>query len=475
MKSFRFWIALALLILPSIVRGGWLYGSQSTRPSSVAVPEYSNVTESLPPLATPQAPEPAGKLPGKIVLVDLAHKNLFSVSELEALTKELTGLGARLQTIENSDLLGQSLKHADAYVIVAPATTFTLDEVRQAQRFVDQGGRVLALVDPTRFSLSSDGLSGPNSLLASFDLAFSDDYLYNLVENEGNYRNVLLKKFADSPLTAGLSTVAFYAAHSVNTATGTPLILTDEHTLSSRTDASGNLAAAALSADGQVLAIGDLTFITAPYYQVSDNSRLIAHIAEFLVSGERSYGLADAPFIFTRPVTVLPTKNVTLTADLVKSFGQLQMTLKTADIPSSLSDKPAEDADLIVLGTYSPTEDLLPYLLPFAADLNLPPESKLTDRRSVSIPVPGLGNVVKQGIGLMLFSRTEERTTLILLADDPGWLSDLVNVLASGVQPDCVIQKQMALCNLVKPGSEHMPAPEIKPPSGESEGGNIAP
>lgn len=473
MKHLRFWIALALLILPSVARAWWLYGSPYTRTAPVAVPEYTGMAASLPLLATPEAHKPAAQVAGKLVLVDVAHENLFGLSELEALAQALTDVGARLQTVQNAQSLGLALKHADAYMVVAPITTFTPDETRQVQHFVSRGGRVLVLADPTRVSFAGDGLSSPNSLLALFDLAFSDDYLYNLVENEGNYRNVLLKKFADSPLTTGLSRVAFYAAHSVNTGTGTPLILADERTISSRTDASGNLAVAALSADTRVLAIGDLTFITAPYYQVDDNSRLIAHIAEFLVGGERSQDLADAPFIFTRPVTILPTQSITLTPDLVKSLGQLQSALGTANITFTLSSEPVQASDLVVLGSYAPSQDLLPYLRPFLADFNISPEGLTVERKSASIFVPGVGNVARQGTGLILYSRTDERSTLILLANDPDWLSDLVSVLASGLQPECAVQKQAALCNLVKPDSSR--APEIKLPPDQSQPGTSLP
>jgi len=191
-------------------------------------------------------------------------------------------------------------------------------------------------------------------------------------------------------------------------------------------------------------------------------ARLIAHIAEFLVGGERGHDLADAPFIFTRPVTILPTQNITLTAELVKSLGQLQLALGTANITFTLSSEPAQDSDLIVLGSYAPSQDLLPYLRVFLADFNISLESRTVERKNASIFVPGIGNVAKQGTGVILFSRTEERSTMILLANDPDWLSDLVNVLASGLQPECAVQKQAALCNLVKPDSSRVP--EIKPP-----------
>jgi hypothetical protein len=475
MKRFRLWMALALLILPSVVRAGWLYGSQYRRPSPVALPEYAGMSASLPVLATPEAYKPAGEAPGGVVLVDMAHENMFSVSEVEALSKALTGLGARLQVIQNSQPLGLALMHASAYVVVAPAEEFSQDEVQRVRYFARQGGRVLVLADPTRYTLAGDGLSAPNSLLAAFDLAFSNDYLYNMVENEGNYRNVLLKKFADSPLTVGLATVAFYAAHSVNTSTGTPLVLADQHTLSSLTDATGDLAAATLSADGQVLAVGDLTFITAPYYQVADNSRFIERLAEFLVSGERRHDLADAPFIFSRPVTILPTKNITLTSDLVKSLGQLQMTFKTANISSTLATDPADGSDLIVLGSYTPSGDLLSYLMPLMAEMNISLVSKTADPKSTFISIPGVGNVAKRGTGLILFSRREERTTLVLLANDPDALGELVNVLALGVQSGCIVQEQAALCKLSKSSSVSLPDLPIPAPSDISEEQVITP
>ena len=154
------------------------------------------------------------------------------------------------------------------------------------------------IADPTRGS-RFDSVTFANSLVIPFDLTFSDDYLYNLIEYEGNYRNVLFRKFAADPLTQGLGTVALYATHSVGTTTGTPLVQGDENTLSSRTDTGGHLAALALSANQQVLALGDLTFLTPPYYQVADNAVLINRLAQFLLGGQRTPTLADFPFVFS--------------------------------------------------------------------------------------------------------------------------------------------------------------------------------
>jgi hypothetical protein len=132
-----------------------------------------------------------------------------------------------------------------------------------------------------------------------FGLSFEDDYLYNVVRHEGNYQNILLRTFAEGPLTAGLSEVAFYATHSIHTAGG-GLILADADTHSSTDELGRNLAVAAVDPTGQVLLLGDLTFMTSPYAGVLDNGRLVANVADFLAAAERRYGIADFPYFFRR-------------------------------------------------------------------------------------------------------------------------------------------------------------------------------
>ena len=61
------------------------------------------------------------------------------------------------------------------------------------QDFVRRGGRLLILTDPTRSAVSYDyygygsatvmaDVIAANSLLAPYDIAFVDDYLYNMTE-----------------------------------------------------------------------------------------------------------------------------------------------------------------------------------------------------------------------------------------------------------------------------------------------------
>ncbi len=94
------------------------------------------------------------------------------------------------------------------------------------REFVAKGGRLLLVADPTRFVVEWDeydylvfDYDAPhmNTLSTEFGLIFQADYLYNTVENEGNFRNIGLTQFGDDALVAGLERVVFYAAHSIET------------------------------------------------------------------------------------------------------------------------------------------------------------------------------------------------------------------------------------------------------------------
>ncbi len=127
--------------------------------------------------------------------------------------------------VEAAEDLAGRLRYAQALVIISPGASFTATEVQTIQAFVDKGGRLLLVGDPTRFGVLMDeygdyaGLDSDathlNSLAAQFDLVFQPDYLYNTAEYEGNYRNIRLTEMASQPLTGGLEQVVFYAAHSL--------------------------------------------------------------------------------------------------------------------------------------------------------------------------------------------------------------------------------------------------------------------
>ncbi len=460
MKRYRIPIAAALFLLPVLLRGVWFYQGIFWRAESLPTPDYGSFTVPQPPLST-SVPAAESAPSRAIVLLDQSHVNMFSPSELESLTAILQTRGARVESIAlgafGERTLADQLKYASAYVSVCPIQAYTPMEVQLLQDFVRRGGRLLVLTDPTRSAVSYDyygygsatvmaDVIAANSLLAPYDISFLDDYLYNMTEYEGNYRNVYFKDFPAHPLTKDLTRVVLYAAHSLKTASGTVLIQSSRTTKSSRTDSDGTYAVAAVDSGANVLAIGDMTFLQPPYNQVADNAILIRHVADFLLEAPRVRDLRDFPFLFDREVAIVPMSDILLTADLLGPIQALQQDLTVGGIPSSMAPGVMAGKDLILLGTFS-SPGIGDYLSPLG--IRLPSLTSYPSARSYpQIEIPGFGSVPASGIGFILFSRTADRSTLILLAEDSTAVSELLDVIGPQGFSNCVLQGNAAVCGL---------------------------
>ncbi len=462
MKRYRIPTAVVLILLPVLARTIWFYQGIFWRSAAIPTPEYQSFAIPQPPLSTPVAAAQTGDASSRaIILLDQAHENMFSPSELESLTGILQSRGARVESValgsyEDRSLADQ-LKYASAFVTVCPIKTFSTLEIQLLQDFIRRGGRLLILTDPTRSAVLYDyygygsatvtaDIVAANSLLAPFDIAFLDDYLYNMSDYEGNYRNVFFRDFPANPMTKNLSTVVLYAAHSLQTATGTVLIQSSRTTKSSRTDADGAYAVAALDAGANVLAIGDMTFLQSPYNQVADNSVLIRHMAEFLLEAPRTRDLKDFPFLFQREVAIVPMKDILLTADLLGPIQALQQDLSGVGIGSQMSPAAVTGKDLILLGSFA-SEGIDKYLAPH--NIRLPSAASFPTAGSYpQIDIPGFGSVPAFGIGLILFTRTDNQSTLVLLAEDSTSLAELMGVIGPEGFSNCVLQGSVAVCGL---------------------------
>jgi hypothetical protein len=460
MKRFPILLAIGAFLLPVAIRGLWFYRGFYRPTHPITAPEYTELSLPTSPSGGEGIEEEMVDASEIVVLVDWDHENKFDITELEGFTHILTELGATVEIVHNpypSDgpPLDQRLKYADAYISIAPSSTFSDGDVQHLTRFVERGGRLLVICDPTRvvsglssydyesFYVDSLGsLVAANRLLAPFDLTFSDGFLYNLLENEGNYRNVIFRSFGEDSLTAGLSTVAFYGVSSIVTNTGTPLIVGDRNTLSSRSDTSGEWAPLVRSQNGGVLALGDLTFLTPPYDQIADNQLLISHLINFLVSGERQRNLSDYPYIFQQPVAILGSETFDLSAETLQTILGLEKSLDSLDLQLSILEEPSPDLDLIAFDSYSPSEYIRPLLEPIEG-LVLPEDSE-----DGSLSVPGFGQLNPAGIGTVLISRIEERTTLILLSNSRDELITLAEMLANNELYGCLLREYIALCKV---------------------------
>ncbi len=445
----RVLIAGLLIVLPIGARWAWFNTGTYTPLASVAPPDYGTIRSAELPLSTPAPQTVSSEGHGKTVLIDQSHAYLHYY-DLGQLSKQLRRHGAEVENVlSSSGSLADHLKYAAAYVVVEPTLAFTAQDVQAVQNFIAQGGRLLVLTDPG-YDNPTASVVVANYLLASFDLTFTDDFLYNLTENEGNYRNVIFRDFADHELTTGLTQVVMYAARTVETASGTPLIHGDAHTQSSLTGANGSLTPAALSANGQVLAMGDLTFLIPPYDQVDDNAPWIDRLAAFLTGGSRTHQLVDFPYVFDRPVDVVLAQGVQLNADNVAIFSQAQAFFLANQLSASIVEEPRADHDVIVLGLYSSGASLRPYVAPF--DLTLPDPALDTSDSQPPLYAPNIGSVARQGTGLILYAFTPLQNRLVLLAESPARLSQLLTYLQYAGLKDCLVQDPIGLCRLGEAG-----------------------
>ncbi len=489
-------LAIILLVSPLIIR--WLYFYEGRyEPGKVARPDLTQIKEPLAevqPFADRQAATAFGT-----VLVDLAHGNHVEMAELNILQARLAARGLRLEPVKESSDLAGKLRYAFALVIISPGQDWAPDEIQLVQEFVDKGGRLLLVTDPTRFEVIYDewdlyvGLDydAPhiNDLAARFGLVFQADYLYNTVDNEGNYRNIKLTDLADNPLTQGLDQLVFYAAHSI-ISEEPALITAGGETRSSTSGRSDDLAVGVLVADGAVLALGDLTFMTEPYNSVYDNDRFVANIADFLGSAPRQFELADFPFFFGDQVDLVYAGSPLLGGALLEGGGTLQDLFAKHGKALTVRQEEDEAHDTLFFGLYEQAEEVEPYLaaaevtllitptqtleqegaeatprattspsltqpltttLPLTPAVNVPatptptPEGSAesttpsSDRNRVSIGA--LGEMALTGTSLLLLQTEGDRQIMVVLTDTESGLDNALKRLTDGDLAGCLLHE----------------------------------
>ena len=205
------------------------------------------------------------------VLIDLSHNNNFNAEDLNLLISRIIARGYNVEYLRNGSNLNQNLSSSTSFVVISPASSFSKAEVTSIKEFTNGGGRLLMLSEPIN-------KGEINSLSAEYGILFWNDYLYNLKDNDGNFKYIYLTEFAENNITKGLKKIVFYTSSSVF---GKGIIFTDNDTYSSSRGEKGRYSAAVMTENSRILAIGDVTFLSEPY-NVMDNNRLIYNIADFL-------------------------------------------------------------------------------------------------------------------------------------------------------------------------------------------------
>jgi hypothetical protein len=499
-------IFLVLLAAPTAVRYFSFYQLGSTErqePPEYAAPEEDLVSI---PESSDFVDEP--EVGNGFVLLDQAHGNFFTLDEIGYLDGRLAARGHELRAYESGDL-ASALRSVKAFIVIAPQEPFSPGEVMAARNFVARGGRLLLIGDPTRFSVfieedlftfTVDIISDKiplNSLANEFDIIFNEDYLYNTRENEGNFRNIILQEggLGENGFTDALNQIVFYGSHSLQVGPeGESVLLGDENTWSSDTDRPGGLTLAASSEEGRVLAVGDIHFLTAPYYTVHDNGAFIARIADFLTETERSYMLADFPYFYGNDINLVYVGSPDLGPDAFDEVITLQDAFRETGRNLSLRAEADSDADTLTLGLYNQAEDIMDLLASYGITLTIQPpivaeeemmatteeetddasgeedaevdrteedssgtidgsEGEEEDADQVRLLQSDLGNVQMSGTAVVLHHEDGDQHHVIVLAASNdgleatiGRLLDLIPVNASYALADCLLQANLALC-----------------------------
>lgn len=310
-------------------------------PSVPDHPEYDADT-----LVPPQV-ELRGSITGEsrtdtgTVVIDFTHQNRISQDDLEPLTSAIREAGWQVEFAERSTNFEAALSRADTLLVIDPGRAYTQREVDRIETFVDDGGRLVMAGEPRQFGTQRAGFfliivpqeNNLGSLGSAFGISFGESFLFNMASNDGNFKHIFASATGNADVVEGVDQTTMHIATTVQANEGTTLLEASDGTKLDRTDATGDYSVAVQS--GNVIAIGDKTFMQRGNYQAADNNVLLGNIVSFLTAADRSRDLRDYPAIVTRNPTIRYT-----------SVGLLDAAQEvTADLKTTRPGQPAVTLD----------------------------------------------------------------------------------------------------------------------------------
>ena len=240
----------------------------------------------------------AGK---KHVVVDTAHGNDLDRESIAPTIEALTAAGhtVSFHRPDRDTTLNESLRTADAFLVLSPEQPYTASERAGLGAFADAGGRVLLAGEPPSqgsaisalFGLPRESSAAPmTGLASSLGFAFGDGYVYDLESYDNNYRNVYAGPTAGATVGADADQVTLHEATTVRG--GTPILETAETAKLSNDREAESYAIASRNED--VVAIGDASVVTREWVRRNDNEAFVSGLLDFLVTGEKEPGAPAA-------------------------------------------------------------------------------------------------------------------------------------------------------------------------------------
>ena len=428
-------LALALMPIFAVATfaAGYFFFYQGSYdpPPSVNIPFEQITSPAVAPVAATASS--VTQVQKGLVLVDDLHLNSFTESEISTLISMVANRGYDVEVIDISStvegqtrlqMLEQRLRRATSFAVMLPRASYSEEEIDLVQRFVDKGGKLLLVSDPTRPNRI-------NTLAKRFGVEFQPDYLYNTVEYDLNFRHIFVRDFQPAPLTSGLDTIVLYVAGSIRSS-GPGIGFSDTNTKSSLGEAAESFYPIALGSTSNVLAVADFTFVVPPYNSLLSNQQLLSNVADYLTDSQREFDLADFPHFYE--------SSLDNSIDIVlgqPSIWNIGLEMRTGLLDYGLSSRISGEEDLsrntVFLGLYEDSRAVSQYLQAagISADdvLSLPFAPEL-DREDTSIA---------------LLHRDRDRYVLVVLADKPAVLSEALGSLFSGTFRNQLVNDYLGL------------------------------
>ena len=364
------------------------------------------------------------------LVVDGLHGNNTSREELSAFLSLVAGRGYEVKVLGESARFGgflssdpsdsfrrleEELRGADSLLVAVPQDRYSPEEVDLVEEFVARkGGKLLMIGDTTR-------RHELNTLAGRFGVSFQPDYLFNTVEYDLNFQNVIVRDFLPGEITRGVGQISLYSTSSVK-GPGPGLAVADGNTRSSMSESPGPFYPLVQAGDDRALALGDLTFMVPPRNSVLDNNRLLANIADFLTESEREFTLSDFPHFFRGGVDILLGRPELL--DLASGLGEDISNATAATATAAPAEASSRDA--VFLGLYDDAPEVAQYLQ--LAGVQLDGVNGIDGR----LRTPFTAGMDTADTGVILLHATDERRVLVALADSQESLDGLVSQLRSG-------------------------------------------
>lgn len=227
-----------------------------------------------------------------VVLIDRTHANRFHTEDVSPLVSAINDAGGEVQFTGSTGGLESELAKVDVLVVIDPAQRYDEEEVGEIRQFVRDGGHLLVLGEPNRKEVQQAGFfvalvtvrSELAALTSPFGISFGSDYVYDMENNDGNFKNVVTSppSRTSADVVEGVGSVSMYTAATVSINRGTVLLRTAGTAERGGETADEGYPVAVLSRDGRVLAVGDKTFLNDQYHAVADNELFVQRIVEFM-------------------------------------------------------------------------------------------------------------------------------------------------------------------------------------------------